>query len=427
MKRTLQLLLFAAIATAGAAGQISCNPKSTDLVCQFPVQTGLLTNKQVLGSNGSSTPSAAQAASIFDSAVATQVSQLPLATAAAGEITVLDQQKIPHTVYDLGPILTDRARTIGKKKFFLGFTASQYVFTNIDGISFGSLEFGFQSTAANSPGNPISTTFTTERNRLFFRLNQFIGIGTAGLGSKTDVSVIVPSERLSLGTGTYDSLSYIQSGSSSVATGPILNPDTSNAGTASGVGDLTFNVKRELWVGERATFSGAMNFRVPTGDKLNFLGSGAWGFDPYLIFSYQGKLSPHAKIGYQWNTSTDLNNPSGQPGADRPLPGGVNFDVGAEWAVATKFTLAGDLLGNQYLNSPTIFISHTNVATTGGTVQLGSSVTQNSSYTISNLSTGVKFKPLGNLVLSGNVLFQLNNTGLRSRPTPLLGISYSFP
>jgi hypothetical protein len=53
-------------------------------------------------------------------------------------------------------------------------------------------------------------------------------------------------------------------------------------------------------------------------------------------------------------------------------------------------------------------------------------VTGNSSYTINNLSAGLKINPVRELVFSGNVLFQLNNVGLRSRPTPLIGISYKF-
>jgi hypothetical protein len=57
---------------------------------------------------------------------------------------------------------------------------------------------------------------------------------------------------------------------------------------------------------------------------------------------------------------------------------------------------------------------------------LPSSTIENSSYNVSDLSAGVKINPLRDLVLSANVLIQLNDNGLHARPTPLLGISCKF-
>jgi hypothetical protein len=41
-------------------------------------------------------------------------------------------------------------------------------------------------------------------------------------------------------------------------------------------------------------------------------------------------------------------------------------------------------------------------------------------------SLGIKYRPFGNLVLTGNVLLKMNNSGLRSTAIPLVGLSYSF-
>jgi hypothetical protein len=38
----------------------------------------------------------------------------------------------------------------------------------------------------------------------------------------------------------------------------------------------------------------------------------------------------------------------------------------------------------------------------------------------------VKWNPALSLVFSANLLTQLNNNGMRARPTPLLGIAYKF-
>jgi hypothetical protein len=427
-RRIVELLLIATFASSAALGQINCSsgPAAQKLVCEFPFATGVLTTDSALGGSATGSNTALQLATGINISIATQVSQLPLASASAGTV-VLYHAGVPETFNNLGPILTDRAQTIGLHHVFIGFTASQFVFTDIDGISLSKLPFGYVQTAY-VPGTHtvLSNTYTTENTNLKFRIDQFIGVATLGLTDKMDLTVIVPAERVSLGATTFGSESYIVSADNVIVYGPYSTPGTYSPGTASGVGDINFIVKSELWRGEHATASAAMQVRAPSGDDLNYLGSGAWGFNPYFIYSYLWKVSPHAKVGYQWNTASELNNPTNKVGGNLNLPGGVQYDVGADWAWTKRLTVAGDLLGNQYLNTPRLVTTTSTLTTTTGTLNLASSVSGNSSYSINNLSAGLKLNPVGNLVLSGNVLFQLNNNGLRARPTPLLGLSYKF-
>ncbi len=411
----------------GQSLQINCAPGGSvanKLVCEFPFSTGGL----AAGS------AATERAIAINTGIATQVSQLPLATASAGTVEVY-KGGVPETFNNLGPILTDRAQTVGKGKVFIGVTASQYVFTNIDGTSLGKLPFAYSQTNYLPGSNntiPISTTYTSETSKLAFTMDQLVAVGTVGLSKRMDVSVIVPVVRVSLGDTTSNSTSYIQSTGSSVAVGPISNPSLYAAGSANGVGDVTFNLKSVLQSGERATFSAGFTMRTPTGDDRNLLGSGSWGFNPYVVYAYLAKVSPHARFGYQWNTRTELNNPTNLVGGNQRLPGGMDYDIGFDWALARRITVAADLLGNQYLNTPVYLLSTTSIQTattpsgTPQTTNLSSSTIQNSSYTINDLSAGFKWNPGKFLVFSANVLIQLNNNGLRSRPTPLVGISYKF-
>lgn len=424
-RRTLHLLLLATVSTGSAMAQINCSsgPDSQKLVCQFPFSTGALTFDTALyGNLTGGVASALQAAGVFNNAVATQVSQLPLASASAGTVVVY-KQGVPETFDNLGPILTDRAQTVGRHRLFVGGTFSQFVFTDIDGVSLGHLPFSYATTASDpTTHKTLSTTFTGEETAFYFKLNQYIGVATYGLTPRIDASVIVPIERISIGTTTFASKSYVFNSDNTFVIS-FLNPDTHTPGTASGMGDVTINGKVELWRGEHATASAAMNLRTPTGDDKNYLGSGAWGYSPYLVYSYLWKVAPHAKIGYQWNTKTELNNPTASAGGNQALPGGIVYDVGADWALFRKLTLAGDVLGSQYVNAPRLVPSNVSL---GSNVNLHTIVTQTSTYTLNNMSLGLKWNPYRNLVLSGNVLFQLNNNGLRSRPTPLLGVSYKF-
>ena len=439
MKRTMiELLLLASVTVTGAvAQQINC-ASSRKLVCEFPFATGQFANDTALGATSNGVSSAQQLASSIDVGIATQVSQLPIASASAGTVEIY-KGGIYQTLSNLGPILTDRAQTVGRHKFFLGFTAGQFVFTDIDGISLGKLPFGWAASAYvnnNGTSTLLTNTYTSEDTLLHFKIDQFIAVGTYGITKHFDLSAIVPIEYVSLSASTYGSSSTVVNANGAVVLGPYSNASTYASGTASGIGDVIFNGKQTVWVGgsERATVSAAMNVRVPTGDDLNYLGSGSWGFNPYIVYSYLATVSPHAKLGYQWNTATELNpnyvvSPSTGSltySGNLHLPGGVQYDVGADWAAAKRLTIAGDLLGSQFLNTPRLIPTTTLVSTTSTPIKLNTSVTGNSSYTINNVSAGFKINPIGNLVLDGNVLFQLNNNGLRSRPTPLIGISYKF-
>jgi hypothetical protein len=429
MKRgTFHLLLLAALSSTGAMGQINCTggPAQYKLVCQFPFSTGALSNDTALGSGQAGTQALQTATAVATSlniAMASQVSQLPVASASAGTVVVY-KGGVPETFNNLGPILTDRGQTIGKGRVFIGFSGSQYVFDNIDKNPLSTLPFAF-SRAAYLGGTLQSTTYTTEGLRLAFKLNQYVGIATVGLSNKVDVSAIIPFERVSLGATTGQSTNYVVNSSNALVY-QYTKPGSYSSGIADGIGDATFNVKTMISNGERSSFAAEMNVRTPTGDDLNFLGSGAWGFNPYLIYSYLAKFSPHAKIGYQWNTKTELNNPKGISGGNQSLPGGLVYDVGGDYAMMRRMTVAVDLLGSQFLNTPAIATS--SVAVTG--LPSGTSVITStpvtSSYSVNNFSAGLKISPVGNLVLAGNVLVQLNKNGLHTRPTPLVGISYKF-
>jgi hypothetical protein len=92
------------------------------------------------------------------------------------------------------------------------------------------------------------------------------------------------------------------------------------------------------------------------------LGSGAYGFDPYVSLSYQaGRWSPHGRLGYQFNTSTVLAptyNAAGDFTGNQTLPGGFQYDVGADVVLFKKVstTFAGDYLGYYVVNSPVLTV-----------------------------------------------------------------------
>ena len=420
-KRTLHLLLLFLVSGAGAMGQIDCST-SNKLVCQIPFSTGAL-NK-----NGSVVSGANSVAAGFNSAIATQVSQLPLASSSSGT-TVIYRAGVAQTYDNLGPILTDRASTVGKHNLFLSFTASQFYFTDIDGQHLGKIPFSYPAISNTS------TVYTEENLNIHFKINQYVVIGTYGITKKLDLSMILPIERVSIGTSSFNNLEYIVDNKSNIGQGPFPALPINSRGIASGIGDILFAAKYVVKSEERSTLSVGLNERTPTGDDRNYLGSGAWGTNPYAVFSYISKVSPHVRLGYQWNSETELNPNLIRRGSNLALPGGLQYDAGADWAATKHLTLAGDLMGDQYQNAPRLTSSTTKLTydnppldqpppTT--TVNLKTVASVNSTYWINDISAGFKWNPYRTLIFSGNVLFQLNNVGMRARPTPLLGVSYEW-
>ena len=414
-KRTLLSLLLWFSSGLGAVGQFNCGT-STKLVCQIPFATGASTQ-------GGGSATATQAALGFNGPIASQLTQLPLPSAASGTVLVLDlatKEVVPFE--NLGPILTERAQTIGKNRLFLGFSFQQFNFNSIDGFSLGSIPFAYEATPSAN-----TSQYTSQTEHISFKLNQYVVVASYGLTASTDVSVVVPIERVSLGVGYTGYAYFLDANNKTYPPFPVNNYVP---GIASGFGDILLGMKHDFMGGERSEkrthlAAGAL-LRLPTGDALNYLGSGSYGFNPYVVVSYYRRISPHARLGYAWNSSTVLLPKS--TGGNSNLPGGLQYDVGADASLLKGLTVAADFLGNQYLNAPTFYFSSFEIPVYNKSV--ATLATQNTSYTINDFSVGLKWNPkwksVNNLVIYANVLFQLNNVGLRSDPVPMFGISYKF-
>jgi len=213
-----------------------------------------------------------------------------------------------------------------------------------------------------------------------------------------------------------------------------LNAVFINSGHATGIGDLTVRVKGTVLRTEHASFAFATDLRFPTGDELNFLGSGAFGIKPFFIASMvAGKVSPHFNIGYQVNGSSVL---AGDvlTGRKGHLPNNLFYTVGADVGVTPRLTLAFDLLGQRAFGATKVIFDRpftpaaSEISTPGVTAQSSYqqiSITTGAFNVISG-SAGFKLQVVNQLLLTVNILGQMNNDALRAKVVPLVGLSYAF-
>ncbi|WP_146072170.1 transporter [Bryocella elongata] len=420
------------LAVLGADGQyVNCGSSTaTQLVCLVPYGTGAANQ-----TNGTAIPTT----SIFNAPIGSQLTQLPSASSAPGTV-ILTIHGNPEPYYNLGPILIDRPDSVGQGHLIVGFSAQQYRFDHLDGTPINAVPLVF----VEGSGSNVQTYEQTEKADI--RLNQYTFVGILGLPKKTDISVTVPYNRIAIGATSTPTAVYTSS-SVNTAQGHY------NAGFAKGIGDIVLNAKHVLWSGGdegRMSVSTGFGLRLPTGDALNYLGSGAYGYNVYALAADKRRFSTHVKIGYQWNTNSVLLNVSGAAGQNQRLPGGLQTAVGADFGATRHFTISADVVSNEFQNSPSISVvqygstvagagaTGTTVPSTAscqtGVVALTAVSTLctanivNKTFTTANFSGGIKWKPFvrGGLVLYGNVLVPINDVGLRSKPSPSVGVSYNF-
>jgi len=394
------LLLLCLVQGRPATAQTtSCTTHPGSLYC-LPNSSGLF-----------GSPTAISPFAPIFSAVGSQLSLLPTASPASGITLRFDPGAgvLVRSSESLGPVLSERAETIGKGKLFLGFTFQRIGFDSMDGTDLKNLPLIFRVCVV--PCTAGSLTLAGTNDRIDLKVNQFTSIATYGLTSRIDVSVTVPYETVRLGISRKSTVTL--QGDPAVFPSPVFGEKDS-----SGIGDVIARVKATILSRDRFGLAGGVDVRFPTGDELNFLGSGAYGVKPFVAASYRARVSPHANFGYQWNGDSILASASGASSTSKKqLPTNVFYSVGFE--VPTKrVTFAADFLSFHVFDalrlSPTAQFGQPTLAVTTG------------SFTTSDGSIGFKFNPMGGLIVTTNVDIKLDHNGLRHRLIPLVGLAYSF-
>jgi hypothetical protein len=189
-----------------------------------------------------------------------------------------------------------------------------------------------------------------------------------------------------------------------------------------------------------------MDVRTPSGNARELLGSGAIGIKPFVAVSATGRhFSPHVNLGYQWNGRSSLagdvtgttvsEDESGAaviqngPALKQRLPSQLFYTAGADFGATRGLTVAFDYLGQTLINAPRVFRDNTqtqNIPGGTGILTLPTISGGKDTPVLSSASAGVKYNLFGNLLLTANLLFRLDNKGLRQDVMPLVALSYAF-
>ncbi len=347
----------------------------------------------------------------INEAVGIQVSQLPLASPSSGISFVYDANLktiVPSTDESLGPILGDRASTIGRNKLFLGFSYQYFNFNQIDGQDLSTIPTILQHqpypcpggvctppqvtpcanqtalTGTNYEGDPCFVRdYIQTLNNIDLKVHQYTIYVTYGITKHLDFSAAIPLLDVRMNV-TSDATIVPNSVAPPAANSPgnfwhvfnnvttatnqadptlvakcanqvpCLRASFSDSGTASGIGDVVLRAKYTLYQWEKAGIAAGVDVRLPTGDETNFLGSGTYGVKPFGVFSYKARVSPHAEIGYEKNgDSTLAGGAITGTGANKgALPNRFLYIVGADVAVVKRLTADFEIYGQHLFDAP---------------------------------------------------------------------------
>jgi hypothetical protein len=362
----------------------------------------------------------------FGVALTSQLAAVPLPSPASGFTYEFDSDLgvFQRTSQSFGPILAERAETIGGGRFTFGFTYQNFTFDTIEGLDIDAIPAVFTHDSAELRGGREDVVSTV--NSVDARVNQFTAFISYGLTDRLDLSLAIPvvstdltviSDATVRRIGTVDpEIHFFREYDDSVGDRRTFTA----FGSASGIGDLTLRLKGR--VAGSAAFG--LDVRVPTGDEENLLGVGAPGIRPFVVLSRSSRaFSPHFNAGYLWNGSSVLaGNPATGEAAD--LPDQVTYVVGADFGVSTRFTFVLDVIGTYLLDAPRLNQS-TFHALDGRSTFPTVSFTEES-YNLLSGAVGFKLNVVENLLVDVNLLFNLDNNGLRDKITPLVGFEYAF-
>ena len=316
-----------------------------------------------------------------------------------------------RTTESLGPLLTERATTLGAGKLDLTFSYTRVNFTKLQGKDLNDLELVFLRDDANRNGiRDTSGPFSFESDVIRARLNVdltediFALIATYGLTPEWDVGLVVPVTHVRL-IATAHAAIFDQFGNpGGTKLGDILihrfgpnssQPDASGGGDETGLGDIILRTKYNFLRGHDnliPELAFLVELKLPTGSEERLLGTGGTNLTGILVASktYAQWFTPHVNLGYEINTKDTRES-------------AIRYALGLDARILPELTIAAGLIGRVKPDG------------TG------------TGDHIVDLSLGMKWNPVKSLILRTNVQIPLNkNSGLRADFIPTVGIEYIF-
>lgn len=355
--------------------------------------------------------------------IGAEISNIPLGTSAGGFTYSYDSALgvFNRTTETFGPAFAERAVTQGQGRFSFGMNYLHSRYDSLDGknLENGEIKFNLLHQPLTPPSFVEGDVIQAELN-LNLKSDTTALFFTYGVTNRFDLGLTVPIVRVAMDLTYSATILDFATRTVSPTTHVFATGSKTQAfntqGSASGIGDVVLRGKYALTGG----LAVGVDLRLPTGDETEMLGAGAAQARFLLIASSRAArmVSPHVNIGYTV---------AGGETNDQ-----FNYVGGIEIAPSPKVTVVADLLGRAVRDTlRTIDRSTSHSFRQGPTASLETTTLESIGFESGTLNSvlgtaGVKVNPWRNLLISAHLLFPLNDAGLRSRLTPVIGFDYAF-
>jgi hypothetical protein len=364
-------------------------------------------------------------------AIVLGIATVPAPSAGSGETFRLSALGIPvrNDETSLGPILAERALSLGRHSFLLGANVTDLRFESLRGVSLENLRFNVVQRDLPPAGPPlgdpaIERTYLAVTTRMAFEARVVNFFLTAGLTDRLDVSVLVPVVQATL-SGYSDAQIVIGAGDDPAAGfsfgGPTEDPKLMERAIlprqkATGLGDASLRGKLRLTAADSRLGAAVLgDVRVPVGKDEDFLGSEGWWIQGTGVVSMTPVLglSPHLNLGGVFRSG------DGERSA-------LLAALGVDHRSSARLTVAAEVLARRPLGGNPLVSRNVTIRDGQGdllTVPTSNLPTLNDNQLDGAL--GFKLR-LGSLALVGNAIVPFDEGGLRSDVLWTFGVQGGF-
>ena len=406
-------------------------------------------------------------ATLTNAALVSQLASYPIGYSSGGFTYAFD----PRTNSDrrsslsFGPSFAERPVTIGKGQWNVAVNFQHMSFDTLEGkdLDSGEIRFYFRhndccpaATAGNSPNVPAFEQDVIEGSlRVDLSATTTALSASYGVTRNFDLGVIVPVINVDMSARLNTQIIRLGSENNpSVAGVPIHtfpggstdNPaPPAAAASATGMGDVQLRAKYHfLQAGDGSGgLAAAVSVRLPTGDEEDLLGTGTTQARFALVGAATfGRFYPHVNVGFtvsgkgfvneqaQRLSLSGTDSSSAIAGlADLRQPNEANYVFGFDSALTSRLTVAADIIGLTLLDP--VGLGDQQIQPPCASCPPLSNTFEEFSPRTGNVnslfgSAGVRFNPMSNLLISGNLLFPLSDEGLVDKLTPVIGVEFAF-
>lgn len=356
----------------------------------------------------------------LSNAITNSVSNLPLGATSSGTTFAFDAAGLPiATAQSTGPILAERAQTLGRGRLLVSGKFTQSTFSSLRGVPLTNLKLTLthQDNPPAGLGDPPLELDTIHiATSLKASVSVFALSATWGISNNVDVGVAVPIVNLfvsgtSIGTivPVTGVIAHYWGGTD---TNPQLVDTASGRASHTGVGDISLRAKFNLVQSATGGAAFLADVRLPTGKPDDLVGTGKASVTSWFITSITMKqFTPHANVGYLYRVGQDQQS-------------GVLATLGFDALISSPFTLAADVVGQWPVGSEKIILPKPAVYLSGAVVPR-TNIPKGKDDIVAT-SVGGKLLLGAGFTAVSNVIFPMTEGGMRPTTTWTVGLERNF-